>query len=79
MLFSKSSVFQFAKIKPLKATGITIEKGIHFKSQTGSRDIVIENPLEVLISSLAACELSTLKAITAKSNFKIHKVTFTRI
>lgn len=45
----------FSKIKNLKATAVTTEKGIKFNSQTENNSFEINNALETLLGSLAAC------------------------
>ena len=40
---------------------------------------MVANPLETLLSSLIACEVSTLKAQTTKGDFHIKSVKFTRV
>lgn len=69
----------FGNVKPLKIHGQTEGNGIHFVSSITPNNIQIESPLETLIASLAACELSTLKAISRASKLKIGNVKFTRV
>lgn len=42
-------------------------------------NILIESPLEAVISALAACEIATLKALTMKTNLKIGNIKIHRI
>jgi hypothetical protein len=79
MLLRRSILSSFAKIKPLQLQGKTEGNGVHFTSATSSHSFQVDNPLETLIASLAACELATLKAISRNSNLKIKNVKFLRI
>lgn len=45
----------FGNFKPLKIHGQTEGEGIHFISTVSPNNIRIDNPLETLIASLAAC------------------------
>ena len=79
MILQKAIRSSFSKIKPLKLQGKTEANGVHFTSGTSSHTFQVDNPLETLISSLAACELATLRAISKNSNLKIKDVKFTKI
>jgi uncharacterized OsmC-like protein len=72
--------FGFAHIKNLLTKGVTLPKGLQvtYPHQNNTTH-VIENPLETLISCLAACEVSTIRAITSKGPTKLGTITFTRI
>lgn len=71
----------FAHIKNLKTQGVATPKGLkitypHNENKTHD----IENPLETLISSLAACEVATLRALTSKTPaVKFGSIIFSRI
>jgi hypothetical protein len=45
----------FAKIKPLKVSAVTNEKGVKVSSGTETHSFEIHNALEGLMGSLAAC------------------------
>ena len=67
-------------IKPLKTTAVSTDTGLtvtfpHLNSST----ISLDSPIETFISSLAACETASLKAIAKKKRFKVEKVHWTRI
>ncbi len=79
MILKNTIRFSFAKIKPLQLQGKIEGNGVHFTSGTSSHTFQVDNPLETLISSLAACELATLRAISKNSNLNIKDVKFTKI
>ena len=79
MFLRASLLSSFAKIKPLKLQGNAEGNGVLFTSGTSSHSFQVDNPLETLIGSLAACELATLKAVSKNSNLKIKNVKFSKI
>lgn len=69
----------FSKVKPLKGTAVTTQKGIKFTSQTDNSSYQILNPQEAFLGSLAACQVAAIKALTKEGKFKVNKINFKKL
>jgi uncharacterized OsmC-like protein len=67
-------------VKNLKTTAVSSAEGLRVTFlNANNATATIPNPLEMFISSLAACETANLQALAKKKNFKLGQITWTRI
>jgi uncharacterized OsmC-like protein len=78
-MIRKIASFNFAKVKALKLTGKSLSDGIELNSQTHQEVWESHSPLETFVGTVAACELSTLRAVMSQDPVKLKSVKFTRI
>lgn len=75
------NLYNFAHtIKPLNTTAQSYPNGVkitypHLKGQSHN----IESPLETFISVIAACEASTLRALSRQKGYKLGTMTWSKI
>lgn len=69
----------FAKIKPLKISAVTTEKGVKVSSGTESHSFEIHNAFEGVMGSLAACQNAAIGALTKEGKFKVSKINFKKM
>lgn len=75
-----TAAYGVSQIKSLLTRGVSLPKGLQVTyPNLNNKTEDILNPLETLISSLAACEAASLKAVASRGSAKLGRISFSRI